>query len=446
MNAEQLSVRDAVVRLKALEDGERVTLLAEFADAFGPLLTRTLRARKPKYEAELMNRLLTAAVAIFGSEQHTMDVLRRTRFFSKTSKPQRRYCATFWSFSLWALNVAGRTCVCVHCVAVQCGEYGGASAVSGSAAGSVSSHSGHSFLHQRHEQVAVGARPSAAQQRDEHRRPAITSAHQSRVWRQRSIGRAGGQDHGTSRAQHRRVSGPFGRHTIGTIVRTGGRCQLRDARAVLNAHLKALVALGMLRITATNAPDRVLLCDPFGVVHLTHTQTDVTMYWRMTDDSATLARFAQYQMPMFSVSLQLIDDADVFYRSFSNLITRPQLLLLAFERELTGSARYYGPALRTAVDAVAAAPIVIAIDDHHVRARAACRHSLRVTRVSLTHHSRMRRRRSSLPLTTTTYERVLSLRVRCCSHVSLACRSRVTRACVVAAGLACDAQVHRRVR
>lgn len=58
-NAGQLSVRDVVARLKALEDGERVTLLAEFADAFGPLLTRTLRARKPKYEAELMNRLLT---------------------------------------------------------------------------------------------------------------------------------------------------------------------------------------------------------------------------------------------------------------------------------------------------------------------------------------------------------------------------------------------------
>jgi len=100
MNAGQLSVRDVVARLKALEDGERVTLLAEFADAFGPLLTRTMRARKPKYEAELMNRLLTAAVAIFGSEQHTMDVLRRTRFFSKTAKPQRRHGATLWLYSL----------------------------------------------------------------------------------------------------------------------------------------------------------------------------------------------------------------------------------------------------------------------------------------------------------------------------------------------------------
>ena len=130
--------------------GQRVTVLAEFADAFGPLLTRTLRARKPKYEAEFMNRLLTAAVAIFGSEQHTMDVLRRTRFFSKTSKPQRRYGQRFGRLHcFWCLIVAClRVCVlCVHCVAVQSSEYGGASAVSGSAAGSVSSHSGHSFLH-----------------------------------------------------------------------------------------------------------------------------------------------------------------------------------------------------------------------------------------------------------------------------------------------------------
>jgi hypothetical protein len=87
-------------------------------------------------------------------------------------------------------------------------------------------------------------------------------------------------------------------------------------------------------------------------------------------------------MPMFSVSLQLIDDVDVFYRSFSNLITRPQLLLLAFERELTVSARYYGPALRAAVDAVAAAPIVIAIDDHHVRARAVAVCPLQFSRVT----------------------------------------------------------------
>jgi hypothetical protein len=120
MNAGQLSVRDVVARLKALEDGERVTLLAEFADAFGPLLTRTLRARKPKYEAELMNRLLTAAVAIFGSEQHTMDVLRRTRFFSKTSKPQRRYGQRVGrSHCFWSLIVAGCACACCASIVLR---------------------------------------------------------------------------------------------------------------------------------------------------------------------------------------------------------------------------------------------------------------------------------------------------------------------------------------
>jgi hypothetical protein len=87
----QLSTKDTVVRLKSLEDGERVTVLAEFADSYGPLLLRTLRARTSKYEAELMNILITAAVAIFGDEQNTASALRRTRFFSKTSKPRRRY-------------------------------------------------------------------------------------------------------------------------------------------------------------------------------------------------------------------------------------------------------------------------------------------------------------------------------------------------------------------
>jgi len=86
-----LSVKDTITRLKSLEDGERVTILAEFVDAYGPVLSRTLRARSPKYEAELMNRLITAAVAVFGDEEKTSQVLRGLRFFSKTSKPRRRY-------------------------------------------------------------------------------------------------------------------------------------------------------------------------------------------------------------------------------------------------------------------------------------------------------------------------------------------------------------------
>jgi hypothetical protein len=88
---ERLSVKDTIARLKSLEDSERVTILAEFVDAYGPVLSRTLRARSPKYEAELMNRLITAAVLVFGDGAKTSQVLRGLRFFSKTSKPRRRY-------------------------------------------------------------------------------------------------------------------------------------------------------------------------------------------------------------------------------------------------------------------------------------------------------------------------------------------------------------------
>ena len=145
-----------------------------------------------------------------------------------------------------------------------------------------------------------------------------------------------------------------------------GRYQIRDARAVLSSHLQALVSLGVARATVINAADRVLVCDPTGVVHLSRTETPITVYYRMTDDSATMARFSMYQMPMFSVSLQLIDDPEVFYRSYSNLITRPQLLLLAFERELTESVRSYGLMLRAAISAVAATQIVITVNEHQV--------------------------------------------------------------------------------
>jgi len=145
-----------------------------------------------------------------------------------------------------------------------------------------------------------------------------------------------------------------------------GRYQLRDAQAVLSSHLQALISLGITRATVVNTPDRVLVCDATGVVHLTRVATPITVYYRLTDDSATMARFSLHQLPMFSVSLQLIDDTDVFYRSYSNLITRPQLLLLAFERELTDSVRSYGLMLRDAITAVAASPVVIAVNDNQV--------------------------------------------------------------------------------
>jgi hypothetical protein len=146
-----------------------------------------------------------------------------------------------------------------------------------------------------------------------------------------------------------------------------GRYQLRDARTVLSSHLRALISLGITRATAVNAPDRVLIASQSGIVHLTRTATPITVYYRLTDDSATMARFSLHQLPMFSVSVQLIDDPEVFYRSFSNLITRPQLVLLAFERELTESVRIYGSSLRQAIMAVAESPVVINVDENQVQ-------------------------------------------------------------------------------
>jgi hypothetical protein len=146
-----------------------------------------------------------------------------------------------------------------------------------------------------------------------------------------------------------------------------GRAQIRDMRSVLTAHLTAVVSLGMVRTDEAVHPNRLMFGDAKGVVHEAHLVTPITVYFRLTDDNATLARFSLFQMPMFSVSVQVMDDVDVFHRGFSNLVTRPQLLLLAFERELTSSSREYGPALRTALESACAAPVVISLNDHHVR-------------------------------------------------------------------------------
>jgi len=96
--------------------------------------------------------------------------------------------------------------------------------------------------------------------------------------------------------------GTYGDRLDGNALsyRQEGRYQIRDARAVLSSHVRALVSLGIARATAVNAPDRLLVCDPTGVVHLSRTATPITVYYRMTDDSATMARFSLYQMPMFS--------------------------------------------------------------------------------------------------------------------------------------------------
>src|SRR6185437_8463563 len=99
MNAGQLSVRDVVARLKALEDGERVTLLAEFADAFGPLLTRTLgtqtqiRSRTHEPTTDCGSGHLWQRTAHDGRAAAHAVFLQSI----KASAPVR---ATLWSFSL----------------------------------------------------------------------------------------------------------------------------------------------------------------------------------------------------------------------------------------------------------------------------------------------------------------------------------------------------------
>lgn len=93
-----------------------------------------------------------------------------------------------------------------------------------------------------------------------------------------------------------------------------GRAQIRDLRSVLTAHLTAVVALGMVRTEAPIQPEQLLFGEANGMMHEAHLVTPITVYFRLTDDNATIARFSLFQLPMFSVSVQLIDDVDVFHR------------------------------------------------------------------------------------------------------------------------------------
>lgn len=91
-------------RLIASGGKERVNLIAEFADAYGPFLMRTQRSTSPKYELEVFRRLITAACSLFGGEQHTIELLQKTRFFSKAAKDMRRFVSCVLHFAscfLW---------------------------------------------------------------------------------------------------------------------------------------------------------------------------------------------------------------------------------------------------------------------------------------------------------------------------------------------------------
>lgn len=139
-----------------------------------------------------------------------------------------------------------------------------------------------------------------------------------------------------------------------------GMYQLRSARALIQSHLTALVALGFLRLDT--APQFQM--EPNGVMHPVYPRT--TLRFLLFEDSATVQRFSPNQYPLYSCSLRVMDDVEQFYRGFSHLITRPQLLLLACERELTVSVTAYGAVLRQAIESICAEPFEITAGDREV--------------------------------------------------------------------------------
>jgi hypothetical protein len=131
-NAGQLSVRDVVARLKALEDGARHAVggvCRRFWPAADAHAAGANPSTKPNYEptADGGSGHLRQRTANHGSAAAHAVFLQNV----KASAPVR---AMLWSFSLLMVSQCRwlYVCVlCVHCVAVQCGEYGAASAVSG---------------------------------------------------------------------------------------------------------------------------------------------------------------------------------------------------------------------------------------------------------------------------------------------------------------------------
>lgn len=114
-----------------------------------------------------------------------------------------------------------------------------------------------------------------------------------------------------------------------------GRAHYCNLRSVIERHLAVCASADMLRSDAG---------------------ASVTVHFRTTDDSADLDRFSEFGLPIFSVSVQAVDDPAVFVRGWSNFITMPLLVLLAFERSTLDTTRYYGPHLRTQIAAACTAP------------------------------------------------------------------------------------------
>jgi hypothetical protein len=369
--SEKLKVSDVIHRLRTMGDDDRLTLIAEFTDAYGPLLHRSIARRSTKYESELVNRLLTAAVAIFGGDRdRTMTLLQRTQFVANMMRPTKRYVRSvsvvirastrLFSASPRPLLISsGDECRSINIKARK----------------DARNRMRRSFLVTAATRFFISGLNRSQWDRD---RKLRTKGMGGSGLPLRSLLSLGYGVKGPADVTSKQITTAPVPDSLNVGVYRDrlagkkrdydqeGRAQIRDLRSILTAHMTAVVALGMVRTDEPIHPDRLMFGDAKGAVHEAHYVTPITVYFRLTDDNATLARFSLFQMPMFSVSVQLMDDLDVFHRGFSNLITRPQLLLLAFERELTSSSREYGTTLRTALESACAAPMLIPLNDHHV--------------------------------------------------------------------------------
>lgn len=69
---------------------EKLRLIVEFIDAYGPILTRTGQLRAKVYKKRLLNRALSVLRACFDSDDEFMLLLSETRFVTKGQRPKRR--------------------------------------------------------------------------------------------------------------------------------------------------------------------------------------------------------------------------------------------------------------------------------------------------------------------------------------------------------------------
>ena len=166
-----------------------------------------------------------------------------------------------------------------------------------------------------------------------------------------------------------------------------GRSQRRELRAILQEHFKELLSAGV--VLADDTGDSVDISGGVGAAASVSASaaTDVkrgderservdgredvavrTVPFRLTCDSAELKRFTSHALPVYSVSAQLMDALDLYERRHTQAVTRPLLLLLACERPLTESERYYGQFICEQLTVATADPFECSLPDGKVRA------------------------------------------------------------------------------